>query len=155
MFKLTGKRCFWCDIPLVLAIKDFPANLPLPNSQTKDHLVPKARRGRKKVACCYECNQLKGGMDPFVFRSQHRPHVSERKIRDALAGQIPIENQRQRKEARRRIRRQKENIMSSTIVGYISTRHVLTRRNPFARDMRVKLIAERVKFCRETPIERC
>jgi hypothetical protein len=35
---------------------------------TKDHVMPKAVGGTRKVPCCLHCNRLKGDMHPQVWR---------------------------------------------------------------------------------------
>jgi hypothetical protein len=54
---------------------------------TRDHLIPKSKGGKRKIPDCYECNNLKGAMDPYEFRELHRPLVNIEALREKLGGE--------------------------------------------------------------------
>lgn len=53
---VVANRCYWCDRGMVN--RNGCGEL----QRTKDHAHPKHDGGRKTVPCCYQCNQIKGGM---------------------------------------------------------------------------------------------
>jgi len=63
-------RCFYCGKVL------------LKDDNTRDHIVPRMRKGFKTVSCCYDCNNAKGDrlLNEFracVFRSSEERFFGE------------------------------------------------------------------------------
>lgn len=60
----------------------------LPNSVTKDHIVPKSRGGRTIVACCYDCNSRKGSKPLFNFLSELYPEKENEQIVSSIFNRV-------------------------------------------------------------------
>ena len=61
---MSGRRPFCCYCKRTLEAPSARSNLAF----TRDHIMPVARGGTRKVPCCRQCNQLKGSLHPASWR---------------------------------------------------------------------------------------
>lgn len=55
-----NRQCSYCKDEMVL-------EYGRPNSITFDHVIPKSKGGKSKVAACFNCNSKKGNKSLFTF----------------------------------------------------------------------------------------
>lgn len=70
LFEAHDGKCEYCTTQLTYLIA--PNHRPYPNSITRDHYIPRCKKGPKLgknvVAACYRCNMLKGKMTGDTFK---------------------------------------------------------------------------------------
>ena len=74
LYSSPGTHCFFCNSKLT------------PKSKTKDHLVSREilkafglyQIPDNTLPCCLECNRMKGGLDPYMWRVKLKTLIKER-----------------------------------------------------------------------------